>query len=94
MSLRLENTTSNSCRAALHARCEFEEVARKPLGDGFLSVLGREFRGAGIGDWRMRSELARIAITKSLDLGRCVEVRNLLTTLKVPIRQAISRARF
>jgi hypothetical protein len=30
----------------LHARAEFEEVARKPLGDGFTSVPVREFRGA------------------------------------------------
>jgi hypothetical protein len=30
----------------LHARGEFEEVGRKPLGDGFLSVPVREFRGA------------------------------------------------
>jgi hypothetical protein len=30
----------------LHARGEFEEVGRKPLGDGFVSVPVREFRGA------------------------------------------------
>jgi hypothetical protein len=30
----------------LHARAEFEEVGRKPLGDGFNSVPVREFRGA------------------------------------------------
>lgn len=30
----------------LHARAEFEEVARKPLGDGFTSIPVREFRGA------------------------------------------------
>ena len=30
----------------LHARAEFEEVGRKPLGDGFASVPVREFRGA------------------------------------------------
>lgn len=30
----------------LHARTEFEEVGRKPLGDGFISVPVREFRGA------------------------------------------------
>jgi len=30
----------------LHARAEFEEVGRKPLGDGFVSVPVREFRGA------------------------------------------------
>jgi hypothetical protein len=30
----------------LHARAEFEEVGRKPLGDGFISVPVREFRGA------------------------------------------------
>ena len=29
---------------ALHARAEFEEVGRKPLGDGFASVPVREFR--------------------------------------------------
>lgn len=30
----------------LHARAEFEEVGSKPLGDGFVSVPVREFRGA------------------------------------------------
>ncbi len=30
----------------LQARVEFEEVGRKPLGDGFVSVPVREFRGA------------------------------------------------
>lgn len=30
----------------LHARAEFEEVGRKPLGDGFVSVPVQEFRGA------------------------------------------------
>jgi hypothetical protein len=30
----------------LHARAEFEEVGRKPLGDGFISVPVREFRAA------------------------------------------------
>ncbi len=30
----------------LHARAEFEQVGRKPLGDGFVSVPVREFRGA------------------------------------------------
>jgi hypothetical protein len=30
----------------LHARGEFEEVGRKPLGDGFISVPVREIRGA------------------------------------------------
>jgi hypothetical protein len=30
----------------LHARVEFEEVGRKPLGDGFTSVPVQEFRGA------------------------------------------------
>ncbi|MGH9665162.1 MAG: hypothetical protein ACRD9L_12120, partial [Bryobacteraceae bacterium] len=30
----------------LRARAEFEEVGRKPLGDGFVSVPVREFRGA------------------------------------------------
>jgi hypothetical protein len=30
----------------LHARAEFEEVGRKPLGDGFVSVPVKEFRGA------------------------------------------------
>lgn len=30
----------------LHARGEFEEVGRKPLGDGFVSVPVEEFRGA------------------------------------------------
>ena len=30
----------------LQARAEFEEVGQKPLGDGFISVPVREFRGA------------------------------------------------
>ena len=30
----------------LHARAEFEEVGRKPLGDGFASIPVQEFRGA------------------------------------------------
>jgi hypothetical protein len=30
----------------LHARAEFEDVGRKPLGDGFVGVPVREFRGA------------------------------------------------
>jgi hypothetical protein len=30
----------------LHVRAEFEEVGRKPLGDGFVSVPVREFRAA------------------------------------------------
>jgi hypothetical protein len=30
----------------LHARAEFEQVGRKPLGDGFIGVPVREFRGA------------------------------------------------
>jgi hypothetical protein len=30
----------------LHARAEFEEVGRKPLGDGFISVPVKEFRAA------------------------------------------------
>jgi hypothetical protein len=30
----------------LHARAEFEEVGRKPLGDGFIGVPVRELRGA------------------------------------------------
>jgi hypothetical protein len=30
----------------LQARAEYEEVGRKPLGDGFVSVPVREFRGA------------------------------------------------
>jgi hypothetical protein len=30
----------------LHARAEYEEVGRKPLGDGFVSLPVREFRGA------------------------------------------------
>ena len=36
----------------LHARAEFEEVGRKPLGDGFVSVPVREFRGALVRNFR------------------------------------------
>ena len=37
---------------ALHARAEFEEVGAKPLGDGFVSVPVREFRGALVRSFR------------------------------------------
>ena len=36
----------------LQARAEFEEVGRKPLGDGFRSVPVREFRGALVRSFR------------------------------------------
>jgi len=36
----------------LQARAEFEEVGRKPLGDGFISVPVREFRGALVRSFR------------------------------------------
>jgi hypothetical protein len=36
----------------LHARAEFEEVGRKPLGDGFVSVPVREFRAALVRDFQ------------------------------------------
>lgn len=36
----------------LHARTEFEEVGAKPLGDGFVSVPVREFRGALVRDFQ------------------------------------------
>jgi len=36
----------------LHARAEFEEVGRKPLGDGYVSVPVREFRGALVRGFR------------------------------------------
>ena len=36
----------------LHARAEFEEVGPKPLGDGFVSVPVREFRGALVRNFR------------------------------------------
>jgi hypothetical protein len=36
----------------LHARAEFEEVGAKPLGDGFVSVPVREFRGALMRNFR------------------------------------------
>ena len=39
----------------LHARAEFEEVGRKPLGDGFVSVPVREFRGALVRPFRTKS---------------------------------------
>jgi len=35
----------------LHARAEYEEVGQKPLGDGFVSVPVREFRGALVRDF-------------------------------------------
>jgi hypothetical protein len=36
----------------LHVRAEFEEVGRKPLGDGFVSVPVREFRAALVRDFQ------------------------------------------
>ena len=36
----------------LHARAEFEEVGRNPLGDGFVSVPVREFRAALVRDFQ------------------------------------------
>jgi hypothetical protein len=36
----------------LHARAEFEEVGRKPLGDGFVSVPVKEFRGAPVREFK------------------------------------------
>jgi hypothetical protein len=38
--------TWNRLPLRLQARAEYEEVGRKPLGDGFVSVPVREFRGA------------------------------------------------
>lgn len=38
--------TCNKLPFRLQARAEFEEVGRKPLGDAFVSVPVREFRGA------------------------------------------------
>ena len=43
----------------LQARAEYEEVGRKPLGDGFVAVPVREFRGA----------LIRPFASKGMDLG-------------------------
>jgi Carboxypeptidase regulatory-like domain len=39
-------TTFDRLPFGLHARAEVEEVGHKPLGDGFVSVPVREFRGA------------------------------------------------
>jgi hypothetical protein len=36
----------------LHVRAEFEEVGAKPLGDGFVGVPVREFRGALVRDFQ------------------------------------------
>ncbi len=38
--------TWNRLPFGVQARAEYEEVGRKPLGDGFVSVPVREFRGA------------------------------------------------
>ena len=38
--------TLNNLPFRLQARAEYEEVGRKPLGDGFVSMPVREFRGA------------------------------------------------
>jgi hypothetical protein len=43
----------------LRARGEYEDVGRKPLGDGFVSVPAREFRGA----------LVRAFASKGMDVG-------------------------
>ena len=44
----------------LQARAEYEEVGRKPLGDGFVSVPVREFRGALLRRFRNGSMSAGI----------------------------------
>jgi hypothetical protein len=51
--------TVNRLPFGLQARAEFEEVGAKPLGDGFVSVPVREFRGA----------LVRSFFRERLDLG-------------------------
>ncbi|MCU1294085.1 MAG: hypothetical protein JWP08_2935 [Bryobacterales bacterium] len=51
--------TVNKLPFRLQARAEFEEVGRRPLGDGFVSVPVREFRGA----------LVRPFLNERMDLG-------------------------
>ncbi len=51
--------TINKLPFRLQARAEYEEVGRKPLGDGFVSVPVREFRGA----------LARSFRNERMDVG-------------------------
>lgn len=41
----------------LHARAEFEEVGRKPLGDGSIGIPVREFRGALVWQFKDRSQV-------------------------------------
>jgi Carboxypeptidase regulatory-like domain len=71
--------TVNKLPAHLVARGEYEQVGRKPLGDGFVAVPVREFRGAVIRPFE----------TKGVDLGLNVYLANgyggqTLETLALP----------
>jgi len=58
----------------LHARAEFEEVGRKPLGDGFVSVPVREFRGALVRQFGPRLEAGINFLLASGYTGQTTEV--------------------
>lgn len=59
----------------LHARAEFEEVGRKPLGDGFVAVPMRQFRGALA---RQVGDRLRVGINFSIASGYAGQTTELL----------------
>lgn len=58
----------------LHARAEFEEVGRKPLGDGFVSVPVRELRGALVRQFGPRLQAGVNFLIASGYTGQTTEV--------------------
>lgn len=58
----------------LRARFEYEEVGRKPLGDGFVSAPVREFRGALVRDFGPRIEAGVHFLAASGYTGQTTEV--------------------
>ncbi|HLH05371.1 MAG TPA: TonB-dependent receptor [Bryobacteraceae bacterium] len=65
----------NRLPLGLKARAEYEEVARKPLGDGFVSVPVREFRGALLRSFRHdRMDLGLNFLIASGYTGQTTEV--------------------
>lgn len=58
----------------LQARAEFEQVGRKPLGDGFVSVPVREFRGALVRQFGDRLQVGVNFLIASGYTGQTTEV--------------------
>jgi hypothetical protein len=64
----------------LHARAEFEEVGRKPLGDGFVSVPVREFRGAL--SRRFRDDKLEVGVHFQIASGYSGQTTEVLSSLE------------